>query len=67
MGLAEIQDEFVSLAEMQRHIMPDPERLTVFGNYDIFGMTLPTAVVGGDYYDFVDLEGRFGLQVEWDW
>ena len=62
MGLAEIQDEFVSLAEMQRHIMPDPERLTVFGNYDIFGMTLPTVVVGGDYYDFVDLEGRFGLQ-----
>ena len=62
MGLAEIQDEFVSLAEMQRHIMPDPERLTIFGNYDIFGMTLPTAVVGGDYYDFVDLEGRFGLQ-----
>ncbi len=62
MGLEEIQDEFVSLAEMQRHIMPDPERLTVFGNYDIFGMTLPTAVVGGDYYDFVDLDGRFGLQ-----
>ncbi len=61
MDLEELQDEFVSLAEMQRYIMPDPERLTVFGNYDIFGMTLPTAVVGGDYYDFIDLEGRFGL------
>ena len=31
MGLHEIQEEFVSLAELQRHIMPDPERLTVFG------------------------------------
>ena len=62
MDLQEIQEEFVSLAEMQRHIMPDPERMTVFGDYDIFGMTLPTAVVGGDYYDFIDLDGRFDLQ-----
>lgn len=41
--------------------MPDLERLTVFGNYDIFGTTIPTAVIGEDFYDFIDLEGRFGL------
>ena len=60
-GLQKVQDEFLSVAEMQRHIMPNPERLTVFGDYDIFGKTLPNAVVGGDFYDFMDLEGRFGM------
>ena len=58
----EIEQEFVSLAEMQRHIMPDPERVTAFGDYDIFGSTVPTAIIGGDFYDFIDLEERFGLQ-----
>lgn len=62
MGLQEIQEEFFPVAEMQRHLMPNPERLTVFGDYDIFGKTLPNAVVGGDFYDFVDLAGRFGLK-----
>lgn len=57
-----IRDEFISVAEMQRHIMPDPDRLKAFGDYDIFGMTIPTAVVGGDFYHFIDLEGRFGLK-----
>ena len=53
--------DLVSVAELQRRIMPDPLRLTVFGNFDIFGRTLPIEIVGGDFYDFIDLEGRFGL------
>ncbi|MGH9338661.1 MAG: PP2C family protein-serine/threonine phosphatase, partial [Acidobacteriota bacterium] len=61
MPLQEIKEEFISLAELQRRIMPDPEPLTVFGEYDIFGKTLPIAVIGGDYLDFIDLEGRFGM------
>ncbi|MDA2938271.1 serine/threonine-protein phosphatase, partial [Acidobacteria bacterium AH-259-A15] len=62
MPLHEIGQEFISIAEMQRRIMPDPERLEVFGEYDIFGMTLPIGVVGGDFYHFIDLAERFGIQ-----
>ena len=62
MDLREIEEEFVSLADMQRRIMPDPGRVTAYADYDIFGVTLPTAVVGGDFYDFINLEGRFGLK-----
>jgi phosphoserine phosphatase RsbU/P len=61
MPLREIRDEFLLVAELQRRILPDPERLTVFGDYDVFGSTVPIAVVGGDFYDFIDLSGRFGL------
>lgn len=60
--LREIREEFISVAEMQNQIMPDPDRLTVFGDYDIYGMTVPTAIVGGDFFDFIDVEGRFDLQ-----
>ena len=60
--LREIEEEYVSVAEMQRRIMPDPERLEVFGDYDISGKTVPIAVVGGDYYDFIDLDGRFDIK-----
>ena len=62
MDLREIEEEFVSLADMQRRIMPDPGRVTAYADYDIFGMILPTAAVGGDFYDFINLEGRFGLK-----
>lgn len=62
MDLREIEEEFVSLADMQRRIMPHPGRVTAYADYDIFGVTLPTAVVGGDFYDFINLEGRFDLK-----
>jgi sigma-B regulation protein RsbU (phosphoserine phosphatase) len=57
-----LSQDLVSVAEMQRRIMPDPLRLTVFGDFDIFGKTIPIEIVGGDFYDFIDLEGRFGLR-----
>ena len=62
MPLHALQEEFILVAAMQRQIMPDPERIEVFGDYDIHGKTVPTAVAGGDYFDFIDLEGRFGIQ-----
>ena len=61
MPLKEIGEEFISVAEMQRSIMPDPKRQEIFDGYDIFGMTLPIAVVGGDFFHFIDLEERFGI------
>lgn len=60
--IEEIQEELMYAAELQRHIMPHPERMMAFGGYDIFGMTQPIAVVGGDFFTFIDLEGRFGIK-----
>ena len=60
--LQELEEEFVLVAAMQRHIMPDPERAEAFADYDMYGKTVPTAVAGGDYFDFIDLEGRFDLK-----
>ncbi len=60
--LREIREEFISVAEMQNQIMPDPSLITVFGEFDIFGMTIPTAIVGGDFYDFIDVGARFELE-----
>lgn len=60
--LYEIKEEFISVAEMQNRIMPDPHQMTVFGDFDLFGMTLPTAIVGGDFFDFINIEDRFKLQ-----
>ena len=62
MPLKELEEEFVLVAAMQRRIMPDPDRAESFGDYDIYGKTVPTAVAGGDYFDFIDLEGRFDLK-----
>ncbi len=59
--LREIREEFISVAEMQNQIMPDPTSLTVFGDFDIFGLTIPTAIVGGDFHDFIDVGRRFDL------
>ena len=60
--MREIEEEFISIVDLQRRIMPDPKRPPDFGDFDIYGKTIPTAVVGGDYYDFIDLESRFGIR-----
>lgn len=57
-----IREEFVSVRELQRRILPDPERTEKFHHYEIFGRTLPLAIVGGDFYDFIDLEPRWGIK-----
>ena len=62
MPLQELEEEFVLVAAMQRRIMPDPNRAESFGDYDMYGKTVPTALAGGDYFDFIDLEGRFDLK-----
>jgi sigma-B regulation protein RsbU (phosphoserine phosphatase) len=62
MRLQDITEEFVSVVEMQRHLMPDVDRITAFGDFDIVGKTLPTAVIGGDFHTFIDLESRFGIK-----
>ncbi len=48
--------------EIQRSILP--EHQYHFNSYDIFGVTLPAQIVGGDFYDYLKLgdgEERLGI------
>ncbi|KAF0153339.1 MAG: stage II sporulation E family protein [Ignavibacteria bacterium] len=50
--------------EIQRSILPEHEYR--FHNYDIFGVTLPAQIVGGDFYDYLKIgegEDRLGIVV----
>ena len=47
--------------EIQKNILPDHEQL--FGNYEIFGISLPDKVVGGDFFDYLTQEGSDRLGV----
>ena len=58
--MKEIQEEFISVVSMQNQIMPDPHLVKIFGDFDIYGRTIPMAIVGGDFYDFIGMES-FGL------
>ena len=66
--LQEMKEDFISLAEMQRHIMPDPERMQSFAQFDVHGWTAPIDLVGGDYIDFIDMSrfdihGKMGIVI----
>ncbi len=48
--------------EIQRSILPEHQYR--FNSYDIFGVTLPAQIVGGDFYDYLkvgDGEERLGI------
>jgi len=48
--------------ELQQSILPEHEYK--FNNYDIFGITFPAEIVGGDFYDYIkvgDEEERLGV------
>ncbi len=48
--------------QLQRSILPEHEYK--FYNYDIFGLTIPAEIVGGDFYDYIkigDDEERLGI------
>lgn len=68
MQLSKLEEEFISVAELQRRILPAREHLTAFGEFDIVGKTIPTSVVGGDFHDFINLEahgmkGKIGVVI----
>lgn len=51
--------------EIQRGLVPD--HATTYRDYDVYGISVPDAVVGGDYFDYLrppgEEEERFGLVV----
>jgi serine phosphatase RsbU (regulator of sigma subunit) len=54
-------EEMEKAREIQKNILPDHEQ--VFGNYEIFGISLPDKVVGGDFFDYLSQEGSDRLGV----
>lgn len=48
--------------EIQKSILPDHK--LIFYNYEIFGATIPAQIIGGDFYDYVQIgrdEERLGI------
>lgn len=54
-------EEMEKAREIQKNILPDHEQK--FGNYEIFGISLPDKVVGGDFFDYLSQEGSDRLGV----
>ncbi len=54
--LFQIQEEMRLASEIQNGLLPKaPPKIT---GYDIAGISYPAKVVGGDYFDFIPLEGN---------
>lgn len=48
--------ELEKAREIQRSILPDHE--LKFGNYEMFGLSLPDKIVGGDFFDYLESEDK---------
>lgn len=46
-----IEKDLVKAREIQRSILPEHEY--AFANYEIFGISLPDRIVGGDFFDYL--------------
>jgi phosphoserine phosphatase RsbU/P len=46
-----IEKDLVKAREIQRSILPEHEYS--FGNYEIFGISIPDRIVGGDFFDYL--------------
>jgi sigma-B regulation protein RsbU (phosphoserine phosphatase) len=46
-----LERDLVKAWEIQKNILPDHEYL--FHNYEIFGVSVPEQVVGGDFFDYI--------------
>lgn len=57
----EDREELEKAREIQKNILPDHEQK--FGNYEIFGISLPDKIVGGDFFDYLSQEGADRLGV----
>jgi serine phosphatase RsbU (regulator of sigma subunit) len=45
------EKELVKAQEIQKSILPDHEYL--FANYEIYGISIPDKIVGGDFFDYI--------------
>ncbi len=59
-----IEKDLVKAREIQRSILPEHEYS--FGNYEIFGISIPDRIVGGDFFDYTKFESekdRLGIAI----
>jgi sigma-B regulation protein RsbU (phosphoserine phosphatase) len=59
-----IEKEIGKVLEIQKSILPEHEY--VFGNYEIFGISIPEKIVGGDFFDYLNYEShtdRLGIAI----
>lgn len=49
-----IEKDLVKAREIQKSILPEHEYS--FGNYEIFGISIPEKIVGGDFFDYLSFE-----------
>ncbi|MDQ3193708.1 MAG: SpoIIE family protein phosphatase, partial [Bacteroidota bacterium] len=49
-------EELEKAREIQRSILPEHEMK--FGNYEMFGLSMPDKIVGGDFFDYIESEDR---------
>lgn len=56
-------EELEKAREIQRSILPEHEKK--FGNYEMFGLSLPDQIVGGDFFDYLESEDneRIGIAI----
>jgi sigma-B regulation protein RsbU (phosphoserine phosphatase) len=49
--------------EIQKNILPEHE--FHFGNYELFGISIPSRIVGGDFFDYLEFEDdeRLGIAI----
>lgn len=57
----ESRQELEKAREIQRSILPEHEYK--FGNYEMFGLSVPDRIVGGDFFDYLESEDgeRLGI------
>lgn len=59
-----IEKDLEKAREIQRSILPEHER--TWGNYEIYGISIPDKIVGGDFYDFLafgDEKDKIGIAI----
>ncbi len=53
--------ELEKASEIQKNILPEHE--LEFGNYEIFGISVPDRIVGGDFFDYIKTGDEYKLGV----
>ena len=53
--------ELEKASEIQKNILPEHE--LEFGNYEIFGISVPDRIVGGDFFDYIKTGDEYKLGI----
>jgi sigma-B regulation protein RsbU (phosphoserine phosphatase) len=54
-------EELEKASDIQKSILPEHE--LIFGNYEIFGISVPEKIVGGDFFDYIKISDDYKLVI----